>query len=231
MRVVGFVLRLLRAVVVAGIVVGLIALVALTLETWDDWVFLGVLLTGLVAVILALDYSDYPPPWRKRGFRRDSPGGWGTRPDAGEGSEMVRTIAVGTDGSETASRAVDVALEMAERYRARLVAGSSYRPVAETRLRDEQKDAPPDIQWSINPAEEVEAILRSVEERAHERGLETSSDARMGRPAEVLCEIAADHEADVLVVGSKGMHRRVLGSVPNTVSHRAPCSVMVVKTT
>jgi nucleotide-binding universal stress UspA family protein len=52
----------------------------------------------------------------------------------------------------------------------------------------------------------------------------------MGRPAEVLCEIAAEHEADVLVVGSKGMQRRLLGSVPNTVSHAAPCSVMIVKT-
>jgi nucleotide-binding universal stress UspA family protein len=231
MTLLGFVLRLVRAVIVAAIVVGLIALVALTLETWDDWVFLGFLLTGLVAVILALDYSDYPPPWRKRGFRRESASGRRARADAGEGSELVRTIAVGTDGSETASRVVDAALEMAARYGARLVVGSSYRPVAETRLREEQKDAPADIQWSINPAEEVDAILRSVEERAQERGLETASDARMGRPAEVLCEIAADHQADVLVVGSRGMQRRVLGSVPNTVSHRAPCSVMVVKTT
>jgi nucleotide-binding universal stress UspA family protein len=231
MTLLGFVLRLVRAVIVAAIVVGLIALVALTLETWDDWVFLGFLLTGLVAVILALDYSDYPPPWRKRGFRRESASGRRARADAGEGSSVLRTIAVGTDGSDTASRAVDVALELAERCGARLVVGSSYRPVAETRLRDEQKDAPADIQWSINPAEEVNAIVQTVEERAQERGLATASDARMGRPGEVLCEIAADHEADVLVVGSKGMHRRVLGSVPNTVSHRAPCSVMVVKTT
>jgi len=49
--------------------------------------------------------------------------------------------------------------------------------------------------------------------------------------AEVLVELAAECGADLLVIGNKGMHRRVLASVPNTVTHRAPCSVLVVKTT
>ena len=52
-----------------------------------------------------------------------------------------------------------------------------------------------------------------------------------GEPAEVLVRLAGECEADVLVVGNKGMDRRVLGSVPNTVSHKAGCSVLVVKTT
>jgi nucleotide-binding universal stress UspA family protein len=56
------------------------------------------------------------------------------------------------------------------------------------------------------------------------------SEARNGDPADVLCDIAADYEVDVMVVGNKGMERRILGSVPNTVSHKAPCSVMIVKT-
>jgi nucleotide-binding universal stress UspA family protein len=47
----------------------------------------------------------------------------------------------------------------------------------------------------------------------------------------VLVSLAEACEADLLVIGNKGMHRRVLGSVPNTVTHRAPCSVFVVKTT
>ena len=78
--------------------------------------------------------------------------------------------------------------------------------------------------------EDVEATLREVEEKAKERGVKTVSEARQGDPADVLCDIAEQHDADVLVVGSKGMHRRVLGSVPNTVTHKAPCSVMLVKT-
>jgi nucleotide-binding universal stress UspA family protein len=143
---------------------------------------------------------------------------------------MPYTIAVGTDGSDTAAKAVDFAIEMAEKYGARLVITSSYSPVPEDRLAKEQKEAPQDIQWSINPMEEVEATLREVEDEAKERGLKTLSDARQGDPADVLCDVAEEHEADILVVGSKGMNRRILGSVPNTVSHNAPCSVLIVKT-
>ena len=63
------------------------------------------------------------------------------------------------------------------------------------------------------------------------RGVECKWDLAQGDPGEVLVQLAERHEADVLVVGNKGMHRRVLGSVPNTVTHRASCSVYVVKTT
>jgi nucleotide-binding universal stress UspA family protein len=144
---------------------------------------------------------------------------------------MVNTIAVGTDGSDTAQVAVDFAMDMAERYGAKLVIASAYKPVSESQLRREQADAPQDIQWSINPSEEVDATLRKVEEAAGEKGLKYASEARNGDPAEVLCDIAEAHDADVIVVGNKGMERRILGSVPNTVAHKAPCSVLVVKTT
>jgi nucleotide-binding universal stress UspA family protein len=144
---------------------------------------------------------------------------------------MVKMVAVGTDGSDTAKVAVDFAMDMAERYGAKLLIASAYKPVSEGQLRREKAEAPDDIQWSINPSEEVDATLRAVEEEAKERGLEYASEARNGDPAEVLCDIAEAHGADVIVVGNKGMQRRLLGSVPNTVAHKAPCSVMVVKTT
>jgi nucleotide-binding universal stress UspA family protein len=144
---------------------------------------------------------------------------------------MIETIAVGTDGSDTASKAVDFALDLAEKFGAHVVVASSYRPVSEGRVRAEQREAPQDIQWSINPMEDVEATLRRAEERAKGRGLKTTTEAREGDPADVLCGIAEDHNADLLVVGNKGMQRRVLGSVPNSVSHKAPCSVVIVKTT
>jgi len=144
---------------------------------------------------------------------------------------MIQTITVGTDGSDTASKAVEFALDVAEKFGAKVVVASSYRPVGEDRLRQEQREAPQDIQWSINPTEDVDKALRSVEDMARERGLEVTSEARQGDPADVLCDIAEQHGADLLVVGNKGMHRRVLGSVPNSVSHNAPCSVVIVKTT
>jgi nucleotide-binding universal stress UspA family protein len=144
---------------------------------------------------------------------------------------MIRTVAVGTDGSGTADKAVEVALDLAARFEAKVVFISAYVPVPEQRLRREAREAPQEIQWTINPAEDAEATLRACEERAQERGLAWASEAREGDAAKVLVEVAEQQSADVLVVGNKGMHRRVLGSVPNSVSHHAPCSVLIVKTT
>jgi nucleotide-binding universal stress UspA family protein len=142
---------------------------------------------------------------------------------------MIRTVAVGTDGSETAGRALAAALDLAERYEARLVVLSAFNGrsggVSAPRL-----SAAPQSEWASNVAEAVERILATAEETAAARGIECSTAMAEGDPGEVLVELAARHDADVIVVGNKGMERRVLGSVPNTVTHKAPCSVLVVKT-
>ena len=72
------------------------------------------------------------------------------------------------------------------------------------------------------------ASARSAPRR---RGLSWASEARQGDPAKILVELAGTNSADVLVIGNKGMERKLLGSVPNSVSHNAPCSVLIVKTT
>jgi nucleotide-binding universal stress UspA family protein len=144
---------------------------------------------------------------------------------------MVQTVAVGTDGSGTADKAVEFAIDLAARYEARIVFISAYTPVPESRLARERTQAPDDLQWTINPAEDVAATLRACEERAEERGLRWASESREGDAAKVLVELAGSTEADILVIGNKGMKRKVLGSVPNSVSHNAPCSVLIVKTT
>jgi nucleotide-binding universal stress UspA family protein len=136
---------------------------------------------------------------------------------------MIATVAVGTDGSETASRAVDAAVELAERYGAKLVVLSAFDGRAGS--------ASGHPEWASNAAEAVERILARAEESFAERGVECSTDMSEGDPADVLVSLAEKHGADVLVVGNKGMHRRVLGSVPNSVTHKATCSVLVVKTT
>jgi nucleotide-binding universal stress UspA family protein len=144
---------------------------------------------------------------------------------------MVKTVGVGTDGSDTAARAVEFALDLASRYEARIVFLSAYRAVSEDRLKREARDAPEDVQWQINPAEDVEPALRDAEDEARERGLQCASEAREGDPSKVLVDLAAKHDVDILVMGNKGMQRKLLGSVPNTVSHKAGCHVLIVKTT
>jgi nucleotide-binding universal stress UspA family protein len=144
---------------------------------------------------------------------------------------MVSTVAVGTDGSDTATKAVEFAIDLAKRYEARLVAISSYRPISETQVGRDQADAPQELQWAINPDQEVESTLGQVEERAHAAGLEVTTVASQGDPADVVVKHASEQGADVLVVGNKGMNRRILGSVPSSIARKAECTVIIVKTT
>ena len=145
-------------------------------------------------------------------------------------STAIATVAVGTDGSVTAGRAVQAALDVAARFEARVVFLSAYIPVKSSRLEREGGDAPPALPWMITPPADVDATLRDAGDAAAARGLEWTSEAAKGDPADVLVRLAKKHDADLLVVGSKGMHRRILGSVPNSVTHRAGCSVLLVKT-
>jgi nucleotide-binding universal stress UspA family protein len=140
---------------------------------------------------------------------------------------MIKTVAVGTDGSDTADKAVAQAIDLAERFGARLVVLSAFdgrAGVTAPRLSGTASE------WMSNAAEQAERVLARVEESVAERGIECSSDMAEGDPGDVLVGLAERHGADVLVVGSKGMERRILGSVPNTVTHKASCSVLVVKT-
>jgi nucleotide-binding universal stress UspA family protein len=139
---------------------------------------------------------------------------------------MISTVAVGTDGSATAARAVEVAADMARRYGARLALLSAFDPGDEP-----AGDGDVEAAWDRSSSARVREILSRTEQELRESGLEVKVHADAGDPAQVLVRLAAECDADVLVIGNRGMHRRVLGSVPNTVTHRAPCSVLVVKTT
>jgi nucleotide-binding universal stress UspA family protein len=147
---------------------------------------------------------------------------------------VFATIVVGTDGSETAREAVRQAVELAGRLGARLAIVSAYEPVPAARLREEAREVPPDLQWTINPREDVDATLRDAAEAARAGGVEAQTYARQGDPADAILDVAEEQGADLVVVGNKGMtgaRRFLLGSVPNRVSHHAPCSVLIIRTT
>ena len=147
---------------------------------------------------------------------------------------MFGSIVVGTDGSETAGEAVRQAIELARPLGAKLQIVSAYEPVPETRLREEAQQAPSDLQWMVNPREDVEATLKEAAELALEHGVTAETFARQGDPADAILDVAEEQKADLIIVGNKGMtgaKRFLLGSVPNKVSHHAPCSVLIIRTT
>lgn len=147
---------------------------------------------------------------------------------------MLDRIVVGTDGSETAAAAVHQAIEMARRFDASLDIVSTYEPVKQGRLKVENEDLPGDLRHTVGPREDVNLLLEAAAGEARSAEIETSIHAREGDPADALLDVAEEHGADLIVVGNKGMtgaRRFVLGSVPNNVSHNAPCGVYIVRTT
>jgi nucleotide-binding universal stress UspA family protein len=147
---------------------------------------------------------------------------------------MFARIVVGTDGSETAKRAVREATELAKQTGASLDVVSAFEPVSSSRLREERLEAPSDIEHAVNPHEDVDAILREAASDVEQAGVKVNTFARQGEPADAILDVAEEQDADLIIVGNKGMtgaKRFLLGSVPNKVSHHAPCSVLIIRTT
>jgi nucleotide-binding universal stress UspA family protein len=147
---------------------------------------------------------------------------------------MFDSMVVGTDGSETATEAVRQATDLAKQLGATVHLVSAYEPVPEGRLREERQQVPDDLQWMVNPREDVSATLEQAAKGLEEQGVKVETHSREGDPADAILDVAEEQGADLIVVGNKGMtgaKRFLLGSVPNKISHHAPCSVLIIRTT
>jgi nucleotide-binding universal stress UspA family protein len=142
---------------------------------------------------------------------------------------MVARIAVGVDGTSTAAKAVDMAAEIARRFDAEVFLLTALDEDSAGTVGQEVD--PVELKWSDNPSVRVQHAVKATHDRLARTGIKCSVLSDEGHPGEVLVRLAEECGADILVVGNKGMHHRLLGSVPNTVTHKAGCSVLVVKTT
>lgn len=138
---------------------------------------------------------------------------------------MAGGIVVGTDGSQTAMAAVDEAARLAEARGDTVHVVSAYGSPRAAAFAPEAA-----VHFDAEGA--AREALEAACARLQACGVAHESYAVMGAPADALVDVATTHEASVIVVGSRGMRgvRRVLGSVPNAVTHHAPCSVYVVRT-
>ncbi|HVE95285.1 MAG TPA: universal stress protein [Acidimicrobiales bacterium] len=144
---------------------------------------------------------------------------------------MFKTIVVGTDGSPTAADAVRATGKLAQLSGATVHVVTAYRPTSELFFHPEFAALPADVHEQIDPAG---GARQTAEHGVGMLGASVTGEAhaRPGAPADVLCDVAADVSADLIVVGNRGMTgaRRMLGSVPNSVTHHAPCAVLIVPT-
>jgi nucleotide-binding universal stress UspA family protein len=138
---------------------------------------------------------------------------------------MFRTVVVGADDSPTAAVAVDAAIDLVEQSQGTLHVVSAYTPVSGL-----PSSVPNEFRDTVQPDSLVRSVLDKHTARARLRGVSVEAHDRRGAPADAVHEVADQVAADLVVVGSKGMNRRVLSSIPNSVAHQASCAVLIVKT-
>jgi len=140
---------------------------------------------------------------------------------------MYASIVVGIDGSPTAEIAFGKAVDIAKLTGAAVHVVSAYEP-APARV----TGGAPAGEFSTGPDFMVDAVLQKALSRVRGEGIEVHEHAPKGSPADAILKAAEENTADLIVIGNVGMRgpRRVLGSVPNTVSHQASCDVLIVQT-
>jgi nucleotide-binding universal stress UspA family protein len=138
---------------------------------------------------------------------------------------MFETVVVGADGSETAAEAVRQAIELVKLTGGKLHIVSAYTPHA-------LKTGGDEFAKSLGSDAVARSLLDDLGSRAALAGVTVDTHAKAGSPADAICDVATAVNADLVIVGNKGMTgaRRILGSVPNSVAHQAPCSVLIADT-
>ena len=147
---------------------------------------------------------------------------------------MYKSIVVGTDGSSTATGAVAVATELARSFGAQLHVVCVHNAAQVSTAVAASAGLPSSFAEVDQAARDhTSSVLEQARERAVAAGVDVAVHGCTGTPADVLVSLAEGENADLIVVGNRGMKgaRRILGSVPNHVAHHASCAVMIVPTT
>ena len=144
---------------------------------------------------------------------------------------MFQRIVVGTDGSESATNALKEAARLAALCSAELHVVSGYHPKGALSVTGAGSSVEP---WMVDSEYQVEGILRDAADLARREKIQVTTHHEAGNPAKALVTIADQVDADLIVVGNRGMKGlkgKMLGSVPNEGSHHASCAVLILNTT
>jgi len=148
---------------------------------------------------------------------------------------MYDCIIVGTDGSPTASLAVETAAQMARAHHAKLLVASAYMPKLTLEQKTSWHELPEDVYWRVSAGSKAEAVAADAADRARATAggrLDVSCRAEPGDAVDVMLDLAGQVRADVMVVGNRprpGLGR-FRGSVARDLSRRAGCDVLIVDT-
>jgi nucleotide-binding universal stress UspA family protein len=152
---------------------------------------------------------------------------------------MIEKILVAFDSSEPANKALDFAVDIAEKYSAELLILSVIQPTITPVLEYPQLGvtAPPPVAIS-SYIKEVKDRHRKIISEAYKRikktkpNLKVSTKLLEGRPSDTIVETAEQGNFSLIVIGSQGLggvKKFLLGSVSDRVADEAICPVLIVK--
>jgi nucleotide-binding universal stress UspA family protein len=139
----------------------------------------------------------------------------------------MRSIVVGTDGSAIAETAVRRAVELATSGETSVNVVTAYHDPS-----DGAQLASTSRRERIDLRDAAEAVLARAGREFEDAAIEATTHAREGNAAAVIIDVAEEQDADLIVVGSRGLNgveRFLHGSVSSKLAHHAPCSVMIVR--
>lgn len=143
----------------------------------------------------------------------------------------LRDLVLGTDGSTDAAKAVDLAVNLPLPAGARLTVATVLRPPAA--IADLPMYETPLVCGDFESERlAAEALAGSVCAYLAESGRQAESEVRIGDPAHELVTLAEERQADLILVGARGLsliERLVVGSVADHVVKFAPCSVLIAR--
>jgi nucleotide-binding universal stress UspA family protein len=150
---------------------------------------------------------------------------------------MYKNIVVGTDGSETSGIALEQAVMLAKAGGATLHIVHAFQNVSLSMAAMASGSGGPAVdldRLNTGMHEYGETVCDEAAAAARAEGLDVQTHVVASDPADALVSVATEVQADLLVVGNRGMSglkRFVLGSVPNRIAHHAPCNLLIVHTT
>lgn len=137
---------------------------------------------------------------------------------------MFETVVIATDGSASGERAVETAVDLADRFDAQIHA---LYVVDESKVDALPEDLHDDVSEALSDqgGEALDAVEDAVDEPV-------TTAVREGRPAKQITAYAREVDADVVATGTRGRggeHSFLLGSVAEAVVRTCPVPVLTVR--